>query len=182
MSPVFPGPVLNDLYLSIVWLFKRITRDGTKYDRQRALSSRRQSTGAGFVSGLSRLWHGCWGGMDSDAPVILCPSRLTRGLRRLTSRSSGRSGSHRSDVGRCRSRDFRRVGHCRQGSHGDLSGGTPLQHRRPAFSQMHAGLIDDWFQRPLSGVTLCGRIIPAASSVSARRQERFRCRPADATS
>ena len=70
----------NDLYLSIVRLFKRITRDGTKYDRQRTLSSRRPSTGAGFVSGLSWLRHGCWGGMDSDAPLIRCPSRLTRGL------------------------------------------------------------------------------------------------------
>jgi len=63
----------NYLHLSTARLLKRISRDGTKYDRQRALSSRRPSTGAGFVSGLSWLRHGCWGGMDSDAPLILCP-------------------------------------------------------------------------------------------------------------
>ena len=61
----------NCFHLSRVRLHKPIGRDGTEYDRQRALPSRRAGTGAGFVSGFSWLRYGCRRGMDGDAPLIV---------------------------------------------------------------------------------------------------------------
>jgi hypothetical protein len=61
----------NCFHLSRVRLHKPIGRDGTEYDRQRALPSRRAGTGAGFVSGFSWLRYGCRRGVDGDAPLIV---------------------------------------------------------------------------------------------------------------
>jgi hypothetical protein len=61
-------------HLSGVRLLRWLARDGTQYVLQRGVSPRRPRTGTGFVSGLSCLRHGCWGGMDSDAPLILYTS------------------------------------------------------------------------------------------------------------
>ena len=48
---------------------------GPRDQLQRAVSSGRPSTGAGFVPRLSWLRHGCRGGMDSDAALISYASR-----------------------------------------------------------------------------------------------------------
>ena len=80
-----------------------------------ARSSSRACAQCRVAQAKHHRWPNIGGGRRARSP-----SRGRQDAGAFTSRSAGRSGCHRSDVGRCRSREFRRAGHCRQGSDGDL--------------------------------------------------------------